>query len=1199
MRITRPRFKLSALTLAILGLGSNLDVLAQQETDITEEIEDTAGQTANETNETNEDSALDDDVETITVSGFRGSLMKSMNDKRFSKNVSDSIFAEDIGKSTDQNIADALSRVTGVSVQSQDGEGTQITVRGANPNQNMISLNGIQLTSADFNQAVDLSTFSADILSSITVVKTPSADHDEGSLGASINLKTTRPLSLQENKRTATVQGRYNEFSEENDYKVAGTISHKFLDDSLGFIVTAYDETSSIRRDEIRIDAFNARTVTAARDQNGNILSDYTAIGPEAVNYELFQNQRDRVGVSGTIQWLPTDTTDISFDFTYGKFTGTDVRHGVTVRDAFPERVNFIEGLVHPQQLNGQDYIPTFSDPSADWTTVNTDTRDITKQLLRFADGGFNRRNTESDTVNNQYGLTIDQEITDNLRFEFGANYSKTSQRPGPSFTVNLLSGNNNPPQGRLLAGPVTDPHTGIQPAGYDCTSGVCAPVFGDGLISDNDPFNPFDNTSRTAWNPDDIDSHSVNNFFILDSKVEDKHNTFYVDFDWDVDFAGITQIEFGAKYRKRKKVVDNQSFQVNNTAAVVTVDRFDADGNLVGQQVLREGIGLSQIPARDYAFEGDFPYDNFLTDLGVPENSLTDGWALISARKLQELAFANENLELIPNPGDYRETELKDKAAYLKFNFEYLEGKLTGDLGIRYIKTDSTSLGNSAARFAGDNALGRVFDPFMFRQLRDFTNLDECQIPGRPRTVNQYAGYNRIDGLGWDFTQDPPVRLPADPSGYPCYDPLTLQGGANWFLNARHEDISRHPFYVWGDDPTVTEDRSLVSFATAGSNSYDMFLPSMNLNYQIDDDLIGRFAVSKTISRANIDSLRPGFTLNENFWSPHDQTSGDINLFNPQLMPQESRNLDLSLEWYFNKTGLLSAAFFLKDMSNFEEEENAVVYAEDLRHVDLTQPYDVGGLILTESELRADLTNPDLIDGVGKAACFPDRGNLTSTTQAWWFDETDLINWCSQFSASRLRNGAGAEIKGLELGYQQNFDFLPGILSGLGVTANYTYQDSKTDPEFSSFDDTKQLPQFPRAYTPEHSYNATVFWEKNGHQVRLAMRGKSDELVQRNYRLGSLWQEGRPNFDLSTSYKISDNVSVSFHALNLTDEETRVYYTSREINLGDTQIVDGTSVPLLYDEGNPLEDSSVTKGRTQRLSKNGRTYRLDLRVVF
>jgi iron complex outermembrane recepter protein len=112
-------------------------------------------------------------------------------------------------------------------------------------------------------------------------------------------------------------------------------------------------------------------------------------------------------------------------------------------------------------------------------------------------------------------------------------------------------------------------------------------------------------------------------------------------------------------------------------------------------------------------------------------------------------------------------------------------------------------------------------------------------------------------------------------------------------------------------------------------------------------------------------------------------------------------------------------------------------------------------------------------------------------------------------------------------------------------------------------------------------------------------MRGKSDELIQRTWNEGSLWRDGSLLFDLTASYQISKTMRVSFQAINLTDEETRNYFTSRTINLGDTQIIDGQEVAVLYDEGNPLEDSSVTQSRTQQLYKTGRTFRLDLRIDF
>ena len=165
------RFRLNAVCSAVLAIMS-ADAHAQEAEAQTEDASD---------------------IEVIEVTGLKASLKKSINDKRFSKNIVDTINAEDIGKNTDQNIADALGRVTGVTVVSRDGEGTQITVRGAGANQNNITLNGQQLTSTDFSQAVDLSSFSADILSKLEVVKTPSADHDEGSLGANVNLVTIRP----------------------------------------------------------------------------------------------------------------------------------------------------------------------------------------------------------------------------------------------------------------------------------------------------------------------------------------------------------------------------------------------------------------------------------------------------------------------------------------------------------------------------------------------------------------------------------------------------------------------------------------------------------------------------------------------------------------------------------------------------------------------------------------------------------------------------------------------------------------------------------------------------------------------------------------------------------------------------------------------------------------------------------------------
>lgn len=97
--------KRKAVAIAVLSSLSHMPLMAAEE--------------AENNNNTEEEA-----VETIEITGFRGSLTKAINSKRFADTVTDSIHAEDIGKSTDQNIADALSRITGVTVQEQDGEGT-------------------------------------------------------------------------------------------------------------------------------------------------------------------------------------------------------------------------------------------------------------------------------------------------------------------------------------------------------------------------------------------------------------------------------------------------------------------------------------------------------------------------------------------------------------------------------------------------------------------------------------------------------------------------------------------------------------------------------------------------------------------------------------------------------------------------------------------------------------------------------------------------------------------------------------------------------------------------------------------------------------------------------------------------------------------------------------------------------------------
>ncbi|GIU52780.1 TonB-dependent receptor [Shewanella sp. KT0246] len=1153
MPIKTVKYKYSSVYLALLTAMS-MQVVAEEKT----------------TDEASEE------MEVIQVKGLKGSLKKSINDKRFAENLTDSINAEDIGKSTDQNIADALSRVTGVTAQSVDGEGTRITVRGANSQQNNVSMNGVQLGTTDFSQSVDLSQYSSDILSKIEVVKTPSADHEEGALGANINLITNKPLDISNDIRTLTVEGRYNDLIEDENYKISGTISEKFFDETFGVIFTAVKETNTYRKDQYAADNWVSEYSHLAADTQGNLVEDVWGITNKNTRYELYNNDVDRMNFNLGLQWAPTDSTEFNLNTNFTKQSFDSSMHGVQVRSG--QQGNMIEG-VDPGLGGGPSL---WTDPQENWHTIDTKTNTFTKYLNRFGDGGLMQSENKYDEENTVISFDLRQDLTDNLILNAGVGYSKSERIPDNQVYIALQNYSN---INRWLIKNV--PETDIEPVGYDCTGGPCTIVGGSGLIdfgANNefgDPLNVWDNYSTTGFNADELNAQHLTFLNRSVVAVEDTQKSAFVDFDWIVDVGPLRSIEFGAKYSNREKYVDNQQNAFNSVGEGVVINNPYTGA----PTVLNDG--LNSLSGDLFATDENFPVDNFMSSNGYGRDSITDGWSTFSAFKAFDVALGSPSVGFTPDNSNTRSAELENFATYLKANFDLFDGKLSGDLGVRYVKTEVEAAGSSGVQFAFDPGnVGRLMDPFKLAELRD-ASLPECSgIPFYGTDWNAETRWARVDGNGYDTvgTTDLSDDIARANEGA-CFDPNAVQGNPNesdWWL-WRHSDISTEKFYAYGDRQldengqlVATEDRSKRSFGVTGTHDYDVFLPSINLNYMLLDDTVLRFAASKTMARPQIDSLRPGFKVSETQWGGYNRNN-TITLTSPKLDPLESINFDLSYEWYFNDTSMLSAGIFYKDMTNFEESETVVTYMDDLRDVGLTE---------------GDSYNPDdlvLIAGQDSLEqCMPKRFQGNDEFSEDWMYSGDLEQMCAQFKTTRIKNGKGATIQGVELQYIQTFDMLPGWLSGLGIQTNYTYQDSEYDQEVSSIDDSVKLPSLQVAYTPEHSYNLTAFWEKNGHQLRLSYRGNSDQLAKRSWESGSLWEEGRQTLDFSASYQLNDYVTFSFQAVNLTDEGTRQYYTSRFLN------VNGE----VLDEGSPLS-GGATDSRTVYQYQTGRTFRLNARMNF
>jgi TonB-dependent receptor len=174
------------------------------------------------------------EIDEVVVTGFRASLESATNAKRESTNITDSVFAEDIGKFPDLNIAESLNRIPGVQLTREvNGEGLNIAIRGLGTNFTKIVLNGTQIAVASSgrtdasnqNREVDLDLFPTELFNRLDVNKTPMAEQLEGGVSGVVNMRSARPFDNPGTHFTYQAQGNYSESGEEFSPRGAFTAS--------------------------------------------------------------------------------------------------------------------------------------------------------------------------------------------------------------------------------------------------------------------------------------------------------------------------------------------------------------------------------------------------------------------------------------------------------------------------------------------------------------------------------------------------------------------------------------------------------------------------------------------------------------------------------------------------------------------------------------------------------------------------------------------------------------------------------------------------------------------------------------------------------------------------------------------------------------------------------------------------------------
>ena len=368
----------------------------------------------------------------VVVTGIRASLNAALNLKRETVSSVDAVVAEDMARFPDQNLAEALQRIPGISIQRDAGEGRAITVRGLSSQFTRVRLNNMETVatstdgaSANRDRAFDFNVFASELFTSVVVHKTAEASLDEGSLGAVVDLNTGNPLGGRSGLSLAvSAQGSYNDLSDNVGPRLAGLVSYRDPEGRFGVSVSAaYSHTdtlelgnNTVRWAQARFDSVNgtpcwytSAVSNTPQPNSGGVYRPSAvcdqaglAFHPRIPRYGSVRHDRERLGLTASLQFQPNDATRISIDGLFSRFDETrEEKWGEVLLRSNERSIDLVNFSV-----DGNNTMTT--------GTLN-DAWVRTEHYLR-----------QSRTTFYQVGGSWDQELADNFRFTLLGGVSKS-----------------------------------------------------------------------------------------------------------------------------------------------------------------------------------------------------------------------------------------------------------------------------------------------------------------------------------------------------------------------------------------------------------------------------------------------------------------------------------------------------------------------------------------------------------------------------------------------------------------------------------------------------------------------------------------------------------------------------------------------------------------------------------------------------
>jgi TonB-dependent receptor len=375
-------------------------------------------------------------IEEIVTTGIRGSLTRSMDVKRSSTGVVDAISAEDIGKFPDPNLAESLQRITGVSIDRQRGEGSQVTVRGFGPEYNLVTINGRQMpTHNGINRSFNFADLASEAVAGVQVYKTGQANVPSGGVGSTINISTPRPLS---GEPTFSLAGRAvadtsTRAGDSVTPEFSGIYLDRFMDDKVGIAITASHQrrNNGVNAgivngwytrpgDDLLPDGtVNVRVPADENNINRPTSPDENYSIPQSVAYNIAEFEQERTNAQLVLQWAPTDNITTTVDYLRAEY---DLERSYSDLSAWFSNTAALS-------------------QSSEWTAGPIASPIIYSETNDFNDFAMGTGEDGSTNLTESIGFNLEWWLTDRLMLEFDYHDSTADRRANsPNGTSSLIT---------------------------------------------------------------------------------------------------------------------------------------------------------------------------------------------------------------------------------------------------------------------------------------------------------------------------------------------------------------------------------------------------------------------------------------------------------------------------------------------------------------------------------------------------------------------------------------------------------------------------------------------------------------------------------------------------------------------------------------------------------------------------------------